>query len=142
MGLLAGKPAATFHPAPAGLRERAMEVTNWLATEKGISMPDLALKFVISKWAALSDRNGGGVLINGLSFMEELDHLLQVFGELRVRPEGVSSSTLVGPNWKVNKAKMAEYEPLFEEVQKRFGQWKDYSWESPPVDFNRPNPKS
>lgn len=134
MGLLSGNPAASFHPAPPGLRDRSMEIANWLTAEKGVTLADLSLKFVISKWAALGDRNGGGVLINGLSFLEELDHFLQVFDELRLRPESVSSDILVGTKWKVNEAKMQEYDGLFREVQARFGEWKDFSWDSPPAD--------
>jgi hypothetical protein len=81
MGLLSGKPAAAFHPAPTGLRKSALISAKYCA-DKNMSLADVALKFVIGKWNAESTRNGGGFLINGISSVEELDKLVEVYSEL------------------------------------------------------------
>lgn len=129
MSLLSGRPAAAFHPAPQGLRDAAAKAAEW-CRQNGTTLADVSLRFAIGRWKALSDRSGGGVLINGLSFVDELNTVVGIYKELTRRPADADPSRLVGNNWPVDESALKSYEPLFQQVRSIFGDWIDYSWES------------
>ena len=136
MGLLSGKPAAAFHPAPTGLRNAALTAAKYCA-DQNMSLADIALKFVVGKWNAESTRNGGGFLISGISFVEELEKLVKVYSELLIKPGTANASVKIGNRWELNTANLAKYEPIFAKVRSAFDAYLDYAWVSPPEDFKR-----
>ncbi|CAN6674856.1 hypothetical protein TRVA0_069S00166 [Trichomonascus vanleenenianus] len=134
MGLLSGKSAPDFHPAPKELRKKVLEAAEFIQAKYGMTMPEAALRFTIGKWNELSDKNGGGCVISGISFMNELDTLLNVYSELMAAPEGAKP---VGNRYQLNKEALRKYEPMFKEVEEKFGDLYDYEWMSPPEGFKR-----
>lgn len=126
-----------FHPAPAELRSKCVGAANAVAKygAKGERLELLALRFSIEGWVRdgasagttvrpiLSSSEGGssrpvnisrtriGVSVAGVSYMQELDELLEIW-------RGV-----VG---------ILEREFLYQKVAEVFGsEWRDYSWPSP-----------
>jgi aryl-alcohol dehydrogenase-like predicted oxidoreductase len=129
MSLLSGRPTAKFHPAPSDLRDAASKASEW-CKDHSTTLADVSLKFAIGRWKALAQRNGGGVLINGMSYVTELDHVVSIYSELTRRPDDADPSRVVGIGWPLDEVKLAKYEPTFEAVRAIFGSWINYSWES------------
>jgi D-arabinose 1-dehydrogenase len=133
MGLLSGRRAAAFHPAPPGLREATLQVAK-KCEHLGYELPEIALKYVVGYWNLLRDRNGGGAAIFGVSSEKELDDVVNAYRELMV---GGDAITELGNRRQVNTDKLDLYEPIFAALKAEFGEWLDYSWDSPPSDFVR-----
>lgn len=132
MGLLSGKPAAPFHPAPQGLRDAAMNAARHCEQEEEMTLPEASLRYVIGKYNEQRDLNGGGFIINGISFVEELNSLLAVIADI-FEP----AKKPVTNNMKLNQKRLRELEPLFDRVRQQFGSHLDEEWQSPPPGFVR-----
>lgn len=137
MGLLSGRPAAAFHPASQGLRDAAMRAAQHCAQHEALSLPEVALRYVLGKYNEQRDSNGGGFVINGISFVEELDALLAVVADVFEPTDGPKPVT---NRMTLNRKRLQELEPVFERVRAQFGEYLDVEWESPPPDFVRRTP--
>uniref|UniRef100_A0A060TAT9 ARAD1B09922p n=1 Tax=Blastobotrys adeninivorans TaxID=409370 RepID=A0A060TAT9_BLAAD len=140
MGLLSGRPAADFHLAPIGLREKAMEAAQY-CIDNGVTLPDIALKFVIGKYNAIADRNGGGFVISGISFVEELESVVKAYSEFLkpIEPSAMGPVKKVGKRteMRLDQDRLQSYQELFDNVRNVFGEWLEVGWESPPPGFQR-----
>jgi D-arabinose 1-dehydrogenase len=135
MGLLSGKPAAPFHPASQGLRDAAMNAARHCEQKEEMSLPEVSLRYVIGKYNEQRESNGGGFIINGISFVEELNALLAVVADI-FEP----ASKPVTNNMKLNQKRLQELEPIFDRVRQQFGNYINVEWQSPPPDFVRKAP--
>lgn len=137
MGLLSGKPAADFHPAPKSLRDTVMDVAEYCVEVEKMPLPEVALKFVIGKSQQFKHLTGGGFIINGISYVEELEKLLAVVEEFSTSGGGGETRAKVKNDMQFDMEKVQNLEPLFDRVRSKFGDSIDVEWESPPPGFIR-----
>lgn len=121
MKLLSGRFPGTFHPAPKPLLEACLEADAF-CREKGETLPRVAMRWVFANW--------NGPTVSGASTVEELDENVAAY---RDAVGGGGEGGLV--TWHAadhSRPRLEKWEPLWEGVVDILGEWKDYSWDSPP----------
>ncbi|KAK9458378.1 Aldo/keto reductase family-domain-containing protein [Dipodascopsis uninucleata] len=129
MGLLSGHAAAAFHPASEGLRNACLKLSEW-AKLTNYTLPELAMRFAIGKWAELSFKNGGGVIISGVSYLHELEMTIEAYKDVMcVLPKSAEGQRFIYPQASVDKSKLAVLEPYFQQAREVLGDWADKYWD-------------
>ncbi|CUS12857.1 unnamed protein product [Tuber aestivum] len=124
MKLLTGEFPGSFHPAPKGLRDACARAAE-LCKARGETLPRVAMRWVFANWK--------GATLTGVSYLEELEDNIGAYMDVAVSTEEDKEGKVV---WKdVDERKVKRWEPLWEGVQEILGEWKDYSWDSPPRDW-------
>lgn len=124
-----------FHPAPAGLREAALQASNWVES-RGENLASLALRFAISRLSLASPRPPGAFTIVGGGSMWEVDAnaetagmILQPSDEIdkvkRPRHGDLRDLAIV------KESRLKSDDELVLGVRKIFGEWVDFGFTSP-----------
>ena len=137
MGLLRKEGAfGDWHPTPKGLQEAcSVGLAKWCEEKIGEKLANLALKYSVGKMALLAGGTGGHTTM-GPSLLEELEENLHVLEDIMVdsgdgQPQGLRVRD-------IDVAKVVALSRIFEEAREKIGsQWIDYSWESPPADWDQ-----
>lgn len=124
-----------FHPAPEGLR-RVCRVASKVADGAGERLERVALRFALEGWARDGAEGGTevwpgkgrgrgkiGVSVAGVSFLHELEELLEIWGEV---VKGIE-----------RRALCESVQRVFETGEEGDERWRDYSWPSPGEGFKR-----
>ncbi|KAG0644455.1 Aldo/keto reductase family-domain-containing protein [Tuber brumale] len=125
MKLLTGTFPGSFHPAPEGLRDACARAAEFCKA-RGETLPRVAMRWAFANWK--------GATLSGVSYLEELEENIRAYMDVAISSkEDYKEGKVV---WKdVDGQKVKRWEPLWEGVQEIFGEWKDYSWDSPPKDW-------
>jgi len=124
MKLLTGTFPGSFHPAPEGLRDACAKAAEFCKAQ-GETLPRVAMRWVFANWK--------GATLTGVSYVEELEDNIGAYMDVVVSSEKNKEWKVT---WKdVDERKVKRWEALWKGVQEIFGEWKDYSWDSPPRDW-------
>ncbi|KAL7271854.1 hypothetical protein RUND412_005357 [Rhizina undulata] len=130
MKLLTGTYPGDFHPAP-----KELQVACGVAAEYcgliGETLPKVAMRWAFAKWLELAAENGGGITVSGASYVEELEGNVEAFREVVVVPD--SHTKGIKGLETVDEGKVGRLEEAWSVVEERLGQWRDWSWDSPPI---------
>ncbi|RPA99667.1 Aldo/keto reductase [Choiromyces venosus 120613-1] len=122
MKLLTGTFPGSFHPAPEGLRDACARAAEFCKA-RGETLPRVAMRWVFANWK--------GATLSGVSYLEELEDNIKAYRDVTSSEEEEDKDAKVV--WgEVDEEKVKKWEPLWKGVQEIFGEWKDYSWDSPP----------
>ena len=123
-----------FHPAPAGLREAALQASKWVES-RGDNLASLALRFAISRISLASPRPRGSSTIFGGGSIWEIDANMRA-AEMILEASNERKSK--GPLYRdvrdfdiVRRSKLEADEELVLGVRNIFGSWLDYRFTSP-----------
>ena len=124
-----------FHPAPAGLREAALQASKWVES-RGDNLASLALRFAISRILLASPRPPGASTIFGGGSIWEIDANMSAAEMIMEASSETSNSK--GQLHRdardfqvVRKSKLKDDEGLVLGVRKIFGKWLDFGFTSP-----------
>ena len=123
-----------FHPAPAGLREAALQASNWLESQ-GENLASLALRFAISRILLASPRPPGASTIFGGGSILEIDAIMDAAKMILEESNEAKATSQERRDVRdfqiVRKAKLEADEDLVLGVRKIFGKWLDFGFTSP-----------
>lgn len=151
-----------WHPAPTALRGKCREVAEWCKGE-GERLEVLALRWALGEWALAGREAGGygpmiggqkgivgagtedepghgskvGVSVIGVSYLEELEETMR---EWDGAVDGLGAEEQDGgleSRKEESLRRMKEVRERGAVVQRMLGEWRDYSWKSPPEDYKR-----
>jgi D-arabinose 1-dehydrogenase len=124
-----------FHPAPAGLREAALQASKWVES-RGDNLASLALRFAISRISLTSPRPPGASTIFGGGSIWEIDANMSA-AEM-IMEASSETSNAKGQLHRdardfqvVRKSQVKADEELVLGVRKIFGKWLDFGFTSP-----------
>ena len=123
-----------FHPAPAGLREAALQAAKWVES-RGDSLASLALRFAISRIALASQRPPGASTIFGGGSIWEIDANMAAAQRILEPSIATKDESLLQRdvrNFEVVRQSTLEADrELVLGVRKIFGKWLDFGFTSP-----------
>lgn len=126
-----------FHPAPAGLREAALQASEWVES-RGDNLASLALRFAISRIFLASPRPAGAATIFGGGSIWEIDAnfgaaemILEPSSETRREKRRDIRDLEV-----LRESRLRADEELFLGVRKIFGKWLDFGFTSPEIGWD------
>jgi len=130
MKLLSGGLPGEFHPAPKELQEACIEAAR-RCEALGTKLPKVAMKWAFANWGSGENKrlNGGGKIVSGVSFVEELLENVEAFRS--VMKDGETSASIRSLE-DVDENKVGEIAESFLTVENLLGNWIGYEWESPP----------
>jgi aryl-alcohol dehydrogenase-like predicted oxidoreductase len=120
MGLLSGRSPGEFHPAPGKLLEACARAEEF-CRGKGETLSRVAMRWVFAKWR--------GPTISGASYVDELEENVEAYWDALGCDGGARGRVSWGV---VGGQGLEKWEPLWEGVSEILGEWRDYSWDSPP----------
>ncbi|KAK6346329.1 hypothetical protein TWF730_010655 [Orbilia blumenaviensis] len=132
-----------FHPSGDGLRKACSDVAG-LVAGKGKKLEDVAYRWALENWADEGGDSGSitenatstgafpqdgrvGVSVIGVSYLEELESILDTWNDIVKAREGDKQA--------IERRK--ENDELAKELRGVFGQWYDDIWESPGENYIR-----
>jgi aryl-alcohol dehydrogenase-like predicted oxidoreductase len=145
MGLLTTRgadrgPMASWHPAPRELQVACRSLAD-LAAQAGRTLEEVAIRWALLNWARTGAQLGStvtnrpglprvGVSVMGVSTPAELEETWQVWNSVLDQVHAELSSDH-------DAAEVDDTNELVEsKMWPALGSWRDFSWESPPADFN------
>ena len=157
--------ALAWHPSPPGMREAAKRAAEFCKSHDE-KLEALAIRYAVEEWMTKGSEVGSrgdpsagiewkpgeyvlngveklGAAVIGISTIYELKHALALWRSVLDGLEGGQEIATKAGRWKrshewsLNRRQATQM--LAEAVRERLGEWIDYSWTSPPLDFvNRP----
>jgi hypothetical protein len=130
-----------FHPAPAELRSRVADAASFVE-DTGEKLETVSIRWALEQWATVGAAVGSkgqiGVSVLGVSKVEELEETMRVWSSIvdgfesgeALRERNVSEESR---RWSL--ARRREVQGKVERVWELLGEWKDYAWPSPGVDY-------
>lgn len=123
-----------FHPAPAGLREAALQASTWVES-RGDNLASLALRFAISRVLLASPRPPGASTIFGGGSIWEIGANMGTAETILEASKETKESGQVHGDVRdfevVRKSKFGADQELVLGVKKIFGKWLGYGFTSP-----------
>jgi D-arabinose 1-dehydrogenase len=128
-----------FHPAPAGLREAALQASKWVES-RGDNLASLALRFAISRIALASPRPPGASTIFGGGSIWEIDANMGAAERILESSKKTRNESLLLRDVRdfqvVRKSTLEADRELVLGVREIFGEWLDYGFTSPEVGWD------
>lgn len=123
-----------FHPAPAGLREAALQASKWVES-RGDNLASLALRFAISRILLASPRPPGASTIFGGGSIWEIDANMGAAELILAASNEMQAKSQMRRDVRdfqvVRKSKLEADEELVLGVRRIFGKWLDFGFTSP-----------
>jgi D-arabinose 1-dehydrogenase len=128
-----------FHPAPAGLREAALQASKWVES-RGDNLASLALRFAISRIVLAAPRPPGASTIFGGGSIWEIDANMGAAQRILESSKETRNESLLLRDVRdfqvVRKSTLEADRELVLGVREIFGEWLDYGFTSPEVGWD------
>ncbi|KAI1810414.1 Aldo/keto reductase [Poronia punctata] len=150
MGLLTTRgadngPMASWHPSPVALR-RACQGIVPVAQEAGEKLEVVAIRWALESWAEKGAELGTsatnlpegtriGVSVMGTAYIDELEETCRVFNSVLDGLAPEDDDQELTSRREQSRERREKIRALVEEMWNVLGNWKDYSWDSPPEGF-------